>query len=315
MTRRAALTTLAEEYLALRRRLGLAMRVEGQELLRFARYADGMGHRGALTIELAVLWACLPREADPTYRARRLDVVRRFARHLAIFDRRTEIPPPGLLGPSYQRKPPHIYTPSEIAALLRAAARLGPPGGLRPHTYVTLFGLLASTGLRISEAVRLTRADVDLDTGLLTISETKFHKSRFVPLHPSATAALRRYSARRDRYHPGTASDAFFLTERGTRLKDWRARMTFSLLRKQLGWTARRPPRIHDLRHYFAVTRLLRWYREGAEVDREIAALATYLGHVKVTDTYWYLSAVPELLAVTSTRFERYAHAVRGGTP
>lgn len=316
MTRaKLTLSPRAREYLALRRGLGFAMKGEGAQLLRFARWADTARPGGPLTVELAVQWACLPQGVDPTYRARRLDIVRRFARHLALFDARTEMPPPKLLGPSYRRRPPHIYTPSEQAALLGAAARLGPKGGLRPHTYVTLFGLLASTGLRISEALRLTRSDVDLDAGLLTVSESKFHKSRQVPLHPSVAVALRRYASRRDRCHPESVAGTFFLTEKGTRLTYWRAMMTFTGLRRQLRWTGSRPPRIHDLRHTFAVRRLQRWYEEGADVDHEIAALTTYLGHVKVTDTYWYLSAVPELLAATAARFERYARAVAEGRP
>jgi integrase len=305
----------AREYLALRHGLGFAMKIEGAHLLRFAEWADTKQPRARLTVELAVQWACLPQGVDPTYRARRLDIVRRFARHLALFDARTEVPPPHLLGPSYRRKPPHIYTSSELTALLDAAARLGPAGGLRPHTYVTLFGLLASTGLRISEALHLTRSDVDLDAGLLTVSESKFHKSRLVPLHPSVVAALRRYASHRHRCHPETVAGTFFLTEKGTRLTYWRAMMAFTGLRRQLRWTGRRPPRIHDLRHTFAVRRLLRWHEEGADVDREIAALSTYLGHAKVTDTYWYLSAVPELLAVTAARFERYAHVAAEGQP
>lgn len=166
-----------------------------------------------------------------------------------------------------------------------------------------------------SEALRLTRADVDLAAGLLTIAETKFHKSRLVPLHPSVTAALTRYAAHRDRPHPSSTVDSFFLTEKGTRLKYWRAMMAFTTLRRQVRWSGHRLPRIHDLRHTFAVRRLLQWYEEGCDVDREIVALSTYLGHVKVTDTYWYLSAVPELLAAPAARFERFAHASPGRRP
>jgi integrase len=220
-----------------------------------------------------------------------------------------------MLGPSYRRRAPHIYSEREVADLLGAASQLGPVDGLRSHTYVTLFGLLASTGLRISEALRLTREDVDFAAALLTISRTKFHKSRLIPLHPTTTATLREYADRRDNYHPLVRLSAFFLTERGTALKDCRVRMTFSTLRRSLGWAGLSGPprRIHDLRHTFAVRRLLRWYEEGADVDHEIAALSTYMGHVKVTDTYWYLTAVPELLAVAGARYERYAGLRQGG--
>lgn len=311
------MVSLAEEYLAIRRKLGFALEVEGQQLMRFARYADHVGHQGPLTIDLAVRWAQFGRDRGVVAAARRLDVVRRFAKHRWLLDSRTQVPPGGLLGPSYRRRPtPHIYSDGELSALLKAASALGPTGGLRPRTYVTLLGLLASTGLRISEALGLTRGAVDLDAGVLTVVETKFHKSRLVPLHPTTTRALRRYALQRDRYHRLASSTvaAFFLTERGTSLKYWRTLMTFTALRSGLGWTGPRGqrPRLHDLRHTFAVRRLIRWDRRGVDLHHRIAALSTYLGHVKVTDTYWYLSAVPELLAITGRRYERYVGCGRG---
>ena len=174
---------LVEDYLNCRRKLGFALKIEGQELLRFANFADQIGHRGPITTELAIRWAKLPKKADPIYWARRLDIVRRFAKHRVLFDLCTEIAPEGVLGPSYRRMPPYIYSNEEIADLILAASKLGPPKGLRPHTYVTLFGLLASTGLRISEALRLTCNDVDWKVGVLTVKASKFKKSRLVPLH------------------------------------------------------------------------------------------------------------------------------------
>lgn len=305
MKHHRTMLSLAEDYLMARRKLGVALRVEGQQLLTFARYADEMGHAGPLTTALALRWAKLPQHGAPHYLSRRLGIVRRFAKYRFLFDPSTEVPEDRLLGPASRRPTPHIYGTKEIADLLRACAKLGPAGGLRPRTFVTLFGLLASTGLRISEALRLTRRDVDLDAAVLSIAETKFYKSRLVPLHASTTRALRRYAEHRDRRHPLLATEAFFVTERGTPLKYWRTFMLFDKLRAELGWQARRPPRIHDLRHTFAVNRLLKWYRDGADVDQKIAALSTYLGHTKVTDTYWYLTAVPELLAVASGRYER----------
>lgn len=304
-----------EEYLALRRRLGFALRIEGEELGRFARFSDAAGHRGRLTTELAVRWATLP-NSDRLYHARRLDMVRRLARHLALFEPATEIPPEGMLGPSYRRRDAHIYSPNELAALFRATLQLGPTGGLRPHTYRTLFGLLACTGLRISEALRLSREHVDLQQGLLTIAEGKFHKSRLVPLHTTTTRALVEYADRRDRRHKFPLVDAFFVSERGTSLKYIKVITTFGRLRRQLGWKADhtgRLPRIHDLRHSFAVRRLLLWYEQDVDVNRQIAMLSTYLGHVKVSDTYWYLTAVPELLAVSAAKFERRATANDAG--
>jgi integrase len=303
-----------DAYLRERRQLGYELLVEGQELRRFARYADESGHTGPLTCELAIRWAQLPAASDPLYQARRLDMVRRFAKHQTMHDSQTEVPPPGILGRSYRRCPPHIYSAQEIDGLLEASSRLGPQGGLRPHTYRTLFGLLACTGLRISEALGLTRADVDLHGGVVTVTETKFHKSRLVPLHSSAVQELRAYAFRRDGYLSRSTSPRFFLTEHGTALKYWRTLMTFLALRKALGWVgSRKGPRIHDLRHTFAVRTLLRWYNEGASIGNRIVALSTYLGHAKVSDTYWYLSAAPELMAAASSRFEASNCVYLGG--
>jgi integrase len=262
-----------------------------------------------MTTELAVQWAVSSRSSDPAQAARRLSAVRQFARHRAIVDPAAEIPPAGLLGRVGRRKQPHIYSADELAALLREASLLPPSGGLRPRTYVTFFSLLLSTGLRLSEACRLAPGDVDLANGVLTIRESKFRKSRLVPLHPSATEALARYVAHRDACRDASRSGGFLRTERCPVLTRAAVEKTFSRLRQRLGWTAQgraRRPRIHDLRHTFVVQRLVRWYEDGADVDRKILALATYLGHAKVSDTYWYLSAAPELMAITSQRFERF---------
>ena len=224
----------------------------------------------------------------------------------------TEVPPAGLLGRIPTRRPtPHIYTEAEMAALLQQARCLLPRHGLRPATYVAYFALLASTGLRLSEACRLTTDDADLVNGILTIRETKFRKSRLVPTHPTTTRALRRYADRRDACPAAPRSEYFFRTELSPRLTHAAVKTTFRRIRRRLDWTAQgrtRQPRIHDLRHTFVVRRLLRWHQEGADVDRKILALATYLGHVGVAHTYWYCTAVPELLATTGQRFERFAH-------
>jgi len=304
------MVSLVEGYLALRRKLGAALEIEGRQLLGFARYADGIGHRGPITTDLAISWAKLPALASPLYWARRLDIVRRFARHRLPYDPQTQVPPEGILGPSYRRKHPYIYSEEEIGALIGAATKLSPPDGLRPYTYATLLGLLASTGLRIGEALRLTRGDVDFTTGLLRVSETKFHKSRLVPLHPSTTKALLAYAQKRD-CQPGLAgTKAFFPSDLATSLKYDQVRSTFACIRQRLGWAsgqARRPPRLHDLRHTFACRRLLTWYREGVPLDHKVPALSTYLGHVGVITTYWYFTAVPDLMAAAAERFERYA--------
>jgi integrase len=297
-----------QEYLEFKRSCGYQLEAPGKELMLFARYAALVGHKGSLTTELVVRWAKLPQDADPRYWATRYDIVRRFAEYRFLFDPETEIPPQGLLGPSKRRLSPHIYSDGEITAFLQAASQLAPTDGLHPRTYVTLFSLLVSTGLRISEALNLSRQDADLRTGVLTVSETKFRKSRLVPLHPSTLQALGRYSKFRDSYHPGTRPKTFFLSEKETPLNYRGALYIFIKLSRKLGWRDRdKKPRLHDFRHTFAVRRLLKWYEEGAHLDQKILALSTYLGHVQVTDTYWYLSAVPELLAIVSEKFENFA--------
>ena len=304
---------LVDEYLTVRRGLGFDLETPEWQLRNFASYADRIGHSGPLTIELAVEWAQSSRSSNPAQAVRRLAAVRQFARHRALFDPATEVPPVGLLGRISRRPPPHIYTDAEVAALLQQASRLLPQQGLRPATYVAYFSLLVSTGLRLSEACRLTNEDVDLVNGILTIRETKFRKSRLVPLHPTTTQALARCADHRDACRAASRSEYFFRTEHSPRLTRAAVEKTFSRIKQRLGWTGHgrtRPPRIHDLRHTFVTRRLLRWYQAGADVDRKILALATYLGHAKVTDTYWYCTAVPELLASTLQRFERFAHRV-----
>jgi integrase len=313
MSAPATMVTLVGDYLAHRRNLGFQLRSEGSQLLSFARFADSVGHQGALTHELAVRWATLSSQRPRQFPARRLEVLRPFARFRAVFDPATEVPPRGLLGPARRRPLYHLFTESDIAALVEQARQLPPPGGVRSATFAVLFGLLAACGLRVSEALRLTRADVDLDNGVLTIRATKFRKSRLVPLHATTTRALRAYAERRDHRTPRPATATFFTTARGTALPYWTVRNVFVRLRTLLGWETHMPrPRIHDLRHAFVRRCLQRWYAEGVEVAPRIATLATYLGHAKVSDTYWYLTGTPELLAHAATRFEAFVAEPKG---
>jgi integrase len=308
--RRPNFFALVEDYLAMRRSLGFDIERIRWLLRDFARFIGRIEHRGPITVDLAVQWALSSHSSDPARAERRLWAVRQFARYLAAFDPDTEIPLAGLFGRIWRRNQPHIYSDDEITALLQECKRLQPHAGLRPATYVALFSLLASTGLRLSEARRLRLHDVDLCKGLLTVREGKFRKSRLVPLHPTTVQALIRYAARRDARRGAQRAKFFFHTDRAPALEHAAVEKTFSRLRDRLGWTTHGRagrPRIHDLRHTFAVRRLLRWYEEGVEVNKKILALATYLGHAKVTDTYWYLSAVPELMAVTAQRFEHFA--------
>ena len=310
------MTVWAKQYLDHRRKLGYRLRIEGQQLLQFAGWADRTNHHGPITTDLALRWATLPKDRAPLYLARRLEVVRGLARYQAIFDPDTQIPPNRLLGPAHRRTTPYIYSEQEIVQLLAAAGALAPASGLRPRTYSTLFGLLASTGLRISEALTLRRDRVDLEQGVLTIDQSKFCKRRLVPLHLSTTRALRRYARCRDHCHLVTQSDTFFLLGAGRALAYSTVRNTFNRIRQNLGWQPTngvRAPRIHDLRHTFVCRRILLWVAQGIDVDHTITTLSTYLGHRKVTDTYWYLTGVPELLALVARQFE---HRVReGGLP
>lgn len=303
-----------EAYITLRRQLGYKLTGQVRLLRSFGCFLDDLHHTGPVTTDLALRWARSPRSKDPSNDARRLATIRGFLRHHAAYDMKSQVPPPWLLGSAIRRKPPHIYSADECAALLEATKQLYPLRGLRPRTYATLFGLLLCTGLRISEALGLEDSDVDLAQGLLTVRNGKYGKTRVVPLHPSAIKRLKKYRSLRDSLVARSKRPFFFCTQRAPRVTYAAARMTFQFLRRKLGWTSEgraRRPRVHDLRHTFAVRCLVRWHKEGVEVDRRIAHLATYLGHVTATDTYWYLSAVPELSALVGARFERFACAAR----
>jgi len=299
------------EFVALRRSLGYRSPTQERTLRSFARYLDTAGHQGPIPLELSLDSATSTASTDPYNPARRLSVVRGFLRQLAGADGATEVPLPGLLGSNGHRKPPHIYSDEEIGDLLDAAAGLVPVDGLRPHCYATLFALITCTGLRISEALALTCDDVDLAGGVLTVRAGKRGRTRLVALHPSALSPLGRYAAEREqRYGQPDGGQTFFRTDRSDRVSYGAADHAFSVLRKQLGWTAvgrTRTPRIHDLRHTMVVRRIQTWHAHNVNVDAKIAVLATHMGHVEVRNLYWYFSVVPELMNIISTRFEAFA--------
>jgi integrase/recombinase XerD len=298
-----------DEYLSLRRSLGFELlRAEGM-LRNFVAFADQEGAR-FVTTDLALRWAKLPSHVQEVVWSTRLRVVRQLAEYLSAIDPRTEVPPVDLLPGKYRRRPPYIYSDDEVCQLVRAAEGLPSPTGLRAWTYATLIGLLAVTGMRHGEALALDRDDVDLETGVITIRRTKCRKSRLVPVHDTTREQLQRYARRRDRAHRSPRSNAFLVSERGHRLIQATVRHTFVMLSRQLDLRAPARshgygPRLHDLRHRLAVTTLMRWYRAGGAVDAQLPVLATYLGHTKVSDTYWYLSAVPELVCLAMACFER----------
>lgn len=307
------LQAMLQQYLAVHRALGVKLRLAGSLLQRFVEFAEREGATH-ITPELAVQWATQPAGAQPAQWANRLGMVRRFAQHCRATNPRTIVPPPDLLPYRYQRPTPYIYRDEEITHLIEAARRLPSHTGLRPKTFATLFGLYAVTGMRTNEPLRLDRDDADLATGLLTIRETKFGKSRYVPVHRSTQRALQRYAEQRDQRCPHAQSPAFFLSERGTRLTEWCVRWTFVRLSHQIGLRqpgAARGPRLHDFRHGLAIKTLLTWYRAGIDVERSLPRLSTYLGHAHITDTYWYLTATPELLRHALLRVRRS----EGGAP
>lgn len=301
------LRSRVQQYIALRQAVGFRNRPTERLLLTFVAFVEANGQTEGVTAQLAVDWACLP--GHGTGHARRLSIVRGFLAHLRAAVPSTEVPAAGLLRrPS--RPKPHIYTDEQIQALLHQAQALGPSDSLRPHTYFTLIGLLASCGLRISEAVHLEVADVRLDATppVLHIARTKFRKSRLVALHPTTAAALSTYVAQRHRLGYDGVCAAFFVSENPGPLREGSARRTFAELGRRAGL---RPPtgngpRLHDLRHAFAVRRLVLWYREGADVHARLPELSVYLGHVRPEDTYWYLSATPQLLTAAADRFEAF---------
>ncbi|MBM3300109.1 MAG: tyrosine-type recombinase/integrase [Deltaproteobacteria bacterium] len=296
-----------EDYLTMRRSLGFKLRDMGYSLRHFVSFMEQQ-RASIITTELALRWAQQPQDVQPAQWAARLSFVRSFARYWSATDPRTEIPPTGLLPYRTKRATPYIYSNDEIQQILKAARNLPPSTGLRPWTYYSLFGLMAVTGMRISEVLRLDHADVDLKQGLLTVRLTKFSKSRLIPLHPSTVKKLKRYLHRRDELYPRPLTARFFLSNQGTPLTDCMVRWTFVKLSRQIGLRKvgdSLGPRLHDLRHRFAVTTLLHWYRTGVDVEQRLPVLSTYLGHAHVTDTYWYLSAIPELLALTKDRLEK----------
>ncbi len=302
-TLRQALT----EYLAIRRALGVGLYRPGKALQSFVSFAE-RANATAISTDLALRWARLPTNVHPATWAERLACVRRFARYCAATEPRTEIPPDELLPHRRPRRRPGLWTEAQIRALLTAARRLRSPRGLRSRTYETFFGLLAATGLRISEALGLDAVDVDQAAGVLTIRDTKFGKTRYVPVHRTTRAALQRYARTRDRLVPSRGTGAFFITEQGARLSESAVRWVYAQLRPRTpagGATGQAPLRIHDLRHTFAVRTVRSLYRAGRDVEAWLPRLATYLGHTHVNDTYWYLTADPELLRCAVDRVER----------
>lgn len=299
----SALRQALTRYLRMRR--GFGYRYDGEEhyLGDFVAFMDA-AQAAVITRKLAMAWIT---QAQPTSWPNRLSMVRGFARHLSSIEPGNETPPAGIF-PAPRRKRPYIYTEAEIERLLEATLHWGLAKGINRQTYHCLFGLLAATGMRLGEAIGLARVDVDLETGLLTLRMAKGRKDRFVPLHPTTAKALADYATRRDDYRVCRKSAWFFVLRGGQRLRPQYTHRVFVGIAQRIGLrdprSDRRSPRLHDLRHSFAVNTILRWYRAGEDVERLLPTLTTYLGHSKVRDTYWYLSACPELMGEAASRLE-----------
>jgi integrase/recombinase XerD len=301
----SGLRVAVDDYLATRRALGFKLADHGWLLVDLVAFLDRAG-ASRLTTELALAWATSSRGTQSWYAAR-LSIARGFARYLSTLDPDTEVPPAGLLSHRYHQTPPYLYSDADIDQLLAAANTLDPP--LRAATYRTFIGLLATTGMRVGEAVRLDRDDVDTEAGVLTVWRSKFGKSRQIPLHPTTVAALCVYARQRDQRYPDPITASFFLSTTGKRLDTTVVHKTFRTLCHRAGLTdPQRPnlPRLIDLRHTYAVRTLTGWYRAGLDVQARLPRLSTVLGHIEPASTYWYLSAAAELMAAAAQRLQSW---------
>jgi len=301
----SALRRTLEEYLTVRRTLGFKLERAARLLPDFVAYLE-LQDAPTVTTTLAVEWAKQPPDGHPAWWAERLSIVRGFAKHLQAHDARTEVPPAELLPARTRRATPYLYSPRDIDELMKAARKIHSP--LRAATYTTLIGLLAVTGMRVGEAIHLARQDVDWKHRLLIIRNSKFGKSREVALHDTTVEALRTYAHLRDRLVRRVKAPRFLLSTRGTALIYKNVHWTYLGLVRTAGLQRRSAhcrPRPHDLRHSFAVSTLLGWYRAGVDVEPRLPLLSTYLGHVAPSSTYWYLSTTPELLALAAQRLEQ----------
>lgn len=304
-----ALRQALADYLSLRRSLGYQLQRSEKLLHQFLDFLEGAGAT-TLTTRNAVAWACQSERASPRWHAQRLSVVRAFANYLHPQDAAVEVPSPDLLPWQSQRASPYLYTEAEVVALMEAARTLRSP--LRALTYQTLIGLLAVSGMRVGEAIGLDRGDFDPREGLLLVRRAKFNKTRELPLHGSTVAALNRYLGATERARTAKPASPLFISTAGTRLLYCNVQWTFRRLARQAGLmprTTRCRPRLHDLRHAFAVHTLLEACRDGVDTGERLTLLSTYLGHVDPAASYWYLSAAPELLALGAQRLERWQGA------
>lgn len=300
-----------QRYLNIRRNLGYDLYTDERVLKRFVSFLESKNEKH-ITTNLFLEWKKIYGKASQYTWARKLGIIRMFASWLYSIDNHHEIPPQSLITHHHRRKPPFIYTDDQISSIIEAATLLPSGNGFRSITYPAFFGLVAVTGLRISEAISLNNRDVDLQNGIITVTNGKNGNNRILPVTECTKNKLKEYVRKRDRLL-GDTPDPFFISDDGIRLTDCAVRYNFAVIGKMIGLRTEQPfhkhgigPRIHDLRHTFTVKVMINWYKEGKNIDQEILKLVTYLGHKKLSFTYWYIEAVPELMALASLRAENH---------
>lgn len=299
------ITRQIEEYVDYKKSLGYLISVESKELRRFAKYTREIDYHGPLTAELATQWAALDSTFSKLYMARRLETIHTFAVYISAFDNQAQIPPNGIFGKAHRRTTPYIYADEEVASLMQGAKKIYSPDGIRSHTVSTAIGLMFATGIRVGELTSLLQTNVHLEENYLFIANTKFKKDRLVPLHPTVAAELASYrdfiASKLGTRHP---DDYFFVSSYGQRFSTRSFQYAFQLVRQRLYENFDKKPRLYDLRHTFACNTIKRWHLEGEDVNHKLYLLSVYMGHAKPEDTYWYLSATPELLNIIAHKYE-----------
>ncbi|MDD4357696.1 MAG: tyrosine-type recombinase/integrase [Smithellaceae bacterium] len=299
------ITRQIEEYITYKRSLGYVIKIESQELRRFAKYTMEIGYDGSVTSELAVQWASLDNNFTRKYMARRLETLHTFTVYISAFDAEAQIPQNGIFGKAHMRTNPYIYKDDEVLSLMRCASGLYSPDGIRSNTVSSAIGLMYATGIRLSELTSLKIGDVQLKERHIFINSSKFKKDRIVPLHPTVIVKLSEYrSFIESKIGIRNDDDYFYVTSYGHRFNSRAFEYAFKLIRTLVFGEATKRPRLYDLRHTFACNTIKRWYETGEDVNRKLYLLSTYMGHVKPEDTYWYLSATPELLGIAARKFE-----------
>lgn len=299
------ITLQIEEYITYKRSLGYVIKTESQELRRFAKYTREIKYDGPVMSELAIQWASLDNNFTRKYMARRLETLHTFAVYISVFDAEAQVPQIDIFGKAHMRTNPYIYTDDEVLSLMCRTSDLYSPDEIRANTVSSAIGLMYATGIRVSELTSLKITDVQLKEGHIFINSSKFKKDRIVPLHPTVIVKLSEYrSLIESKIGARNDDDYFYVTSYGHRFNSRAFEYAFKLIRPLVFGKVTKRPRLYDLRHSFACNTIKRWHETGEDVNRKLYLLSTYMGHVKPEDTYWYLSATPELLGIAARKFE-----------